>query len=348
MADSAFPLSSRPSILITADFSEDQSNRLRQLGEIRFGGWGVTGKIATPDETIAMLRGVDILIVGYEPITEQVIASSKLRLIASIRGGPGANIDLESAGRHGIPVTGTVGREARPVADFTFGIMLALLRHIALTSRLIYEGKLTDASIYEGDIGWGMRSEDPWMRFKGHELGGKTLGLIGLGAVGREVVRRAKGFDMQVIAYDPFVQSASDVQLCSLDEVLQRADVLSIHARLTEQSRNLISWHEFQLMKPTAYLVNTARAGVVERKALLEALRTHRIAGAALDVHHKEPLDPDDPFLQLENVLLTPHIAGATVEVMQRHSELVTDNVVRFLEGKPLINVVNERFLPAH
>ena len=98
-------------------------------------------------------------------------------------------------------------------------------------------------------------------------------------------------------------------------------------------------------MKSTAYLVNTARAGIIDREALLDALLTHSIAGAALDVHHKEPLSPDDPFLRLDNVLLTPHIAGATLEVMQRHSQLVTDNVLRFLEGKALINIVNERFL---
>lgn len=348
MADTVFPLLYRPRILITADFSEDQTDRLRRVGEVRLGGWGVTGEVASVDETHAMLRDVDILIVGYEPITEEVIAQCTLRLIASIRGGPAVNIDLASAGRYGIPVTGTIGREAKPVADFAFGLMLALLRHIAVTSRLIKDGTLTRASTaYQGDIGWGMLSEDPWNRFKGHELAGKILGLIGLGAVGREVVQRAKGFGMEVLAYDPFVQSqsATEVRLCPLDEVLQQADILSIHARLTDQSRNLISWREFKLMKPTVYLVNTARAGIVDREALLEALLTNRIAGAALDVHHKEPLGPDDPFLRLDNVVLTPHIAGATVEVMQRHSELVTDNVLRFLEGKPLINVVNELFL---
>jgi D-3-phosphoglycerate dehydrogenase / 2-oxoglutarate reductase len=349
MADSVFPQSYRPVILVTADFSEDQIERLRKIGEVKQGGWGVTGEVANIVETRSMLHGVDILIVGYEPITEEVISESNLKLIASIRGGPGANVDLASAGKHGIPVTGTIGREARPVADYAFGLMLTLLRHIAVTSRLLYDGTLTnDSPAFEGDIGWGMRPEDPWNRFKGHELADKTLGLIGLGAVGREVVKRAKGFDMVVLAYDPFVQSAADARLCSLNEVLQQADILSIHARLTDQSRHLISWREFNMMKSTAYLVNTARAGIVDREALLDALQTHRIAGAALDVHHKEPLSPNDPFLRLDNVLLTPHVSGATFEVMHRHSQLVTDNVLRFLEGKALINVVNERFLQEH
>jgi D-3-phosphoglycerate dehydrogenase / 2-oxoglutarate reductase len=349
MPESVFPPSYRPTILITADISEEEINQLRLVGEVKQGGWGVTGVVAGSAETRTMLQGVDILIVGYEPITEEVISKSHLRLIASIRGGPGANIDLESAGKHGIPVTGTIGREAMPVADYAFGLMLALLRHIAMTSRLIYDGTLTNArAAYEGDLGWGMKPEDPWNRFKGYELGGKTLGLIGLGAVGREVIKRAKGFDMEVLAYDPFVQQAEDARLCILGEVLQQADILSIHARLTDQSRHLISRPEFNLMKSTAYLVNTARAGIVDREALLDALLTHQIAGAALDVHHKEPLSPDDPFLHLDNVLLTPHIAGATFEVMQRHSQLVTDNVIRFLEDKPLVNTVNERFLEGH
>jgi D-3-phosphoglycerate dehydrogenase / 2-oxoglutarate reductase len=162
MANSAIPLSSCPSLLIPSDCSKDQIDWLRQVGEIRLDGWDTTGEIATIDETIAMMQRVDILIVGYELITEGVIAQSKLRLITSIRSGPGANIDLESAGRHGIPVTGTIGRETRPVADFTFGIMLALLRHIAIASRMLSEGKLTtDNTPYEDDIGWGMRPEDP-------------------------------------------------------------------------------------------------------------------------------------------------------------------------------------------
>lgn len=130
------------------------------------------------------------------------------------------------------------------------------------------------------------------------------------------------------------------VTLCSLDEVVSQADILSVHARLTHGSRSILGERELRLLKPSAYLINTARADIIDRQALLEALREERLAGAALDVHHTEPLDPGDPFFGLDNVLMTPHIAGATVEVKDRHSNQVIDSVLQFLRGEPLTNDV--------
>jgi D-3-phosphoglycerate dehydrogenase / 2-oxoglutarate reductase len=161
---------------------------------------------------------------------------------------------------------------------------------------------------------------------------------VGLGAVGREMVKRAKGFDMRVLAYDPYVLDPGDVRMCSLDDLLTQADVVSIHARVTDESAGMIGEREFGLMKPDAVLINTARAAVVSRPALIEALTSRRIRGAGLDVHHEEPLAADEPFLTMDNVVLTPHIAGATVEVMARHSQLVVDNIRRFCVGEPLVN----------
>lgn len=333
--------SARPRVLVTADFSDAGLDRLREFCEVRQDGWGVTGRVVGEEETIDLLQGVDILIPGYEPITERVLGATSLRLIASIRGGPEANVDLAAAARRGIPVTGTAGREAIPVADFTFGLILAIARHIVVAAGLLRSGSIKPNPAAEGDdLGWGMGPLDPWNALKGIELSGKVLGLVGLGAVGREVARRGLGFGMRVVAFDPHALPMDSVTLCSLDEVVSQADILSVHARLTHGSRSILGERELRLLKPSAYLINTARADIIDRQALLEALREERLAGAALDVHHTEPLDPGDPFFGLDNVLMTPHIAGATVEVKDRHSNQVIDSVLQFLRGEPLTNDV--------
>ena len=326
-------------ILVTADFSQAGLEQLRELGEVTVDGWGVTGVIASEADTARMFADADIVAIGYEPVTEAVLAATDLKYLASIRGGPGANIDLAAAAKRGIPVTGTVGREAKPVADHAFGLMLSVLRHISFTDRLLRTGRLaSDPDDDSGETGWGMGPQDPWNKFKGFELSGKTIGLVGLGTVGREMVKRARGFEMRVLAHDPYVRDPGDVQMCSLDTLLAEADVVSIHARVTEKSAGMIGEREFSLMRPDAVLINTARAALVSRPALIEALTIKRIRGAGLDVHHEEPLGADDPFLAMDNVVLTPHIAGATAEVTARHSQLVVDNVRRFCAGEPLVN----------
>jgi D-3-phosphoglycerate dehydrogenase len=325
-------------ILVTADFSDTGLTQLRELGQVSVGGWGVTGVIPDEAETARLFAGADIVAIGYEPVTEAVFAATDLKYLASIRGGPGANIDLKSAAAHGVKVTGTVGREAIPVADHAFGLMLSVLRRIPYTDRLLRSGRLAGPDDDAGETGWGMGPQDPWNKFKGFELTGKTIGLIGLGAVGREMVKRAHGFGMHVVAYDPYVLDPGEVQLCTLEELLTEADVVSIHARVTAESAGMIGEREFKLMKPSAVLINTARAGIVSRPALIEALSSGQIRGAGLDVHHHEPLAADEPFLTMDNVVLTPHIAGATVEVMARHSQLVVDNIRRFCAGEPLVN----------
>jgi D-3-phosphoglycerate dehydrogenase / 2-oxoglutarate reductase len=331
-------------ITVTADVTDSALAGLAELGSVQVGGWGATGELAAPGEFERLLRNADIVVLGYEPLTEAILARTSLRCVVSIRGGPDANIDLAACARRGIPVTGTVGREAIPVADFTFGLLLDLVRHITQAATLLRRGQIVSRPGAEGDdLGWGMGPEDPWNSLKGIELAGKTIGLVGYGAVGRQVAVRARAFGMRVLAYDPLVGDGDGnaVLVADLDDLLADADVISLHARMGPTSAGLLGRRHFSLMKASAIVLNTARAGLIDRQALLDALAEHRIAGAALDVHHREPLPADDPFFSLDNVLLTPHIAGATVEVEARHSAMVLDNVRRFIDGQPLVNVVN-------
>ena len=178
-------------------------------------------------------------------------------------------------------------------------------------------------------------------------MAGRTVGLVGLGAVGQEVARRLVAFAMTVLAHDPPVAADRGNPLrlppefVSLAELLQRSDFVSIHTPLTVETRGLIGARELGLMKPSAYLVNTARAAIVDEEALLAALRERRIAGAGLDVYNVEPLPPNSPWLRLDNVVLTPHIGGATSDVVRHQSHMIVADIERWLRGERPLNLVN-------
>jgi D-3-phosphoglycerate dehydrogenase len=335
-------------VAVTADFDERYLERLRDTADVRLGGWGVTGSVPPENELIDFLRGADVLVVAWEPITEAVLEAAPLRYIASVRGGPGGNVDLAAATRLGIPVTGTLGREAIPVAEFTFGLMIGLLRYIPRTYHMLRTGELASFDPPPpGDIGWGMEPGDPWLAFRGTDLAGLRLGLVGLGAVGRLVATRARAFEMEVIAHDPFTSPVEGVNLVPLDELMRTSDVVSVHARYSPQTHHLVDAGLISLMKPSAVLINTARPHLVDREALIRALSDGQIAGAALDVHGKEPINPDDPILALDNVICTPHIAGSSAGVTANQTRQVVENIERFARGEPLRHVANPEFAAA-
>jgi phosphoglycerate dehydrogenase-like enzyme len=211
------------------------------------------------------------------------------------------------------------------VADFTLGLLLDHCRRIARSERQLR------------DHGWLVGGDLPYFHFRGPELDGRTIGLVGLGAIGRLVSDRARGFGLSVVAFDPFVVSAPEgVQLVALDELLVRSDFVSVHCPLTPETRGLIGRRELKLMRADAVLVNTARAAVVDEAALLHALRHRDIAGAALDVFWEEPLAPDHPIRDLDNVTITPHVAGAADDVKRHHARMIIDDVARWQAGEPL------------
>jgi len=174
-----------------------------------------------------------------------------------------------------------------------------------------------------------------YTQLTGFELGGRTVALVGLGAVGREVAARLLAFRARVIAYDPYVtEPPAGVELRPLDDVLREADILSLHAPVTPETQNLVSRERLALLRPSAYVVNTARAALTDEDALYEMLAAGRLAGAALDVLAEEPLQPGNRFLALPNVIVTPHIGGATVDVTRHQSEIVVDAIERHLRGE--------------
>lgn len=336
-------------IYICADFSQDGIETLKAAGHtVRTGGWGYTSEILNEDELIKEIGNADVLIVGYEEVTKKVIDQTRLKVISSIRGGPRANIDVDYATKKGIPVFFTFGREALPVADFTFGQILTLTRKIARADEELRRGVFTAPA---GDFGsdkdviWDMNAEGPWQSRKGIEMEGKTIGLVGFGTVGKQVARRALGFGMNVMVYDPYqkaeVIEAADCQKVELNELLRNADIITFHAKVTDSNKGMIGKEQFDMMKDGVYLINNARAGLVQEEALREALRSGKLGGLALDVFHQEPIKRDDEYFNYPNVVLTPHIAGAGRDVIYLQSVMLVNDLLLYFAGgmpKPVVN----------
>ena len=276
------------------------------------------------DDLITLLQGVDGIISGNHPFTRRVIsAADKLKIIS--RTGAGFDsIDLKAATEHGIVVTTTPEANSESVADLAMGLMLGIARRIPQGDKNVRDGG--------------------WSHYIGVELYQKTLGIIGMGKIGKRLAKRAYGFDMTILAHDLYQDEAFaaeyGVSYVSLDELLARADFVSIHSPLSPETTGLIGEPELKLMKPTAYLINTARGPIVHEPSLVKALKAGWIAGAGLDVFSEEP-PTNNPFLSIENVALSPHAASSTEEAWYRMARGAAENVVKVFEGKQPLGVVN-------
>ena len=334
-------------LLLTSKLEDEDLKILsRYFDEIRIRGLYVRSKILRPEELAAELGNVDILVVEFDQVTPEVLDTApNLKLIVSLRAGAGRNINLRAATERGILVACCPGRSSDQVADFTLGVIIALARHIAKTHCLIKSRELTEKNsrrggFAKGDVVWIMN--DPqnfsFLRFKGPILAGRTLGILGFGTIGREVARRAGGFKVTMIAHDPYVSSEEaaefGVKLVDCDTLFRESDFLTVHVKEGPETRGLVGRYQFSLMKSTAYFINTARGSVVDYNALYEVLVNKKIAGAALDVFEEEPLSPDHPLLDLDNVLLTPHIAGASYDSYRVASPLARKAIEDFLADR--------------
>jgi len=232
-------------------------------------------------------------------------------------------------------VTNTPGVLTDATADLTWGLILAVTRRIVEADRFVRSGEW-----YRTGTGW-----HPLMLL-GFEVTGKTLGIIGMGRIGRAVAERARGFKMKVLYYSrrrlpPEEEERLNARYVDLDTLLRESDIVSIHTPLTPETYRMIGERELKLMKNTAYLINTARGKVVDTDALVRALKEGWIAGAGLDVFEEEPLPPDHPLTKLDNVVLTPHIGSATVETRTRMALMVAENLIEFYKGNVPPNLVN-------
>ncbi len=285
------------------------------------------------EEMIAHLEDKDALLclLTDKVDAETIRSAPKLKVISTYSVGFD-HIDVEEATTRGIYVTNTPGVLTEAVADLTWALILAITRRIVEADRCVRTPGCWR-------IGW---APDFML---GMELNGKTLGIIGLGRIGTAVARRAKGFGMNIIYYDVIrredLEKELGVKYVPLKELLKEADIVSIHVPLTKETYHMIKEEELRLMKPTAYLVNTARGAIIDTNALVRALKEGWIRGAALDVFEQEPLPADHPLTKLKNVVLVPHIGSATYETRAKMADMAVDNLLSVLAGKRPPNLVN-------
>jgi len=301
-----------------ATLDQPDLRRLQPFGTVRL----YTSRAADRSELFQRLAPAEVIINvrAYTALDAEALSHApKLKLI-SILGTGTDNVDLAAARQRGVTVTNTPGVGAPSVAELTLGLMLAVTRAIPLSDQRVRNGV--------------------WQHVEGPELEGKTLGLLGLGAIGSRVARMARGLGMRVVAWSftPDLQRAASlgVELVQRDEVFRRADIVSVHLRNTPEVRGLVGSRELALMRPEAYLINTARGALVDAEALARALRDGKLAGAGLDVFTEEPLVPErNPFHGLDNVVLTPHLGAVTREANARSRAMPVDNIIAYLEGRP-------------
>lgn len=347
-------------MLITARMEPGDVERLKELfGEITLAGWGRTKVKLTEEEMISHLRRVDAAIIEFEPVTARVLAGADaLKVVGCCRNEPEANVDIEAATAAGVPVLSGAGRNAVSVAEFGFAMLVSLARNICRTDYLLKKTdeitglKTKAAEQLRGPSEWSLDEHAPFTRYAGPEMYGKNLGIVGFGTIGRVMARLGRAYGMNVLVYDPFVQDGAIKTECagqkvSLEELMTRADYVSLHAKVTRETTGLIGARYLGMMKKSAYLLNTARAAIMDYDALYTVLKERRIAGAALDVYPTEPLTRDNPFLSLDNVLLTPHLAGASVDIPRHHSRMITDDIFRFFRGERPERVMNPEALGA-
>jgi D-3-phosphoglycerate dehydrogenase len=281
----------------------------------------------TEAELLPLVRGVDALITGNDAVTAAVIAAGLPTLKIIAKHGVGYNtIDIAAAKRCGVPVTVTPGANSKSVADLALALMLTLARHVLRLDRAVRAGS--------------------WGRLGGSELSGKTLGIIGTGSIGGEVAKRAHGFDMAIIAYDvcprPDLVELYGVKYLPQAAVLAQADFVSLHAPALPETRGMINLASLRTMKPTAYLINTARGDLIVEDDLYIALTEGIIAGAGLDTFVHEPLR-DSRLFGLDNVVLTPHAGANTREAVIRTGVMAAEEVVRVLSGQPPLYPVEQK-----
>ena len=283
----------------------------------------------TEDEMIEILQGISGAIVSIDPFTPKVFDGAREIKVVSRTGVGYDAVNVPSATEHGVAVCITPGTNNVAVAEYAFAFMIAKARKLIENHLEVVKGG--------------------WTRHQGNDLSGSTLGIAGLGSIGKELAKRARAFDMRVLAFDMYQDAAFAAQYgvtyVDLEQLLRESDFVSLHLLLNDSTRNLLNAERLATMKPTACLINTSRGGVVDQEALYEALKAKKLGGAALDVFEPEPLVEDSPLRTLDNVYLAPHVAGQSVNSAFGMGMMAAENVVAILRGEKPPFAVNAKEL---
>jgi len=296
---------------------EEHIKKLRSMGDLEI----FKEPPETTNELEERIKEADIVIVGWSDLTKNVIDSAKKLKMISIWATTCHYADLKATKERGITVTHVPGYATEAVAEHVFALLLAAIRKLRSADKHVREGKFD------------------WRPFGGNELAGKTLGVIGTGAIGCRVAEIARAFRMQILGYDkyPNLKRAEEIGMKYVDlyTLLKESDFVTLHVTLTAETERLIGKKEIEAMKNGAVIVNTSQGKVVDEKALTDALKSGKLSYAGLDVFEEEPPAKDNPLFKLDNTILSPHVGFHTVEAARRCTDICIDNVAKFLEGRP-------------
>ncbi len=331
-------------VLFTAEAADDMLFELESFCDVEYAGWKVCKEIFEEEELINRLQGKEVFVTSYDRVTGNVIQKCPdLKMIICTRSNP-VNIDQKAAEEQGVLVSYTPGRNSDATAEFAVGILLSLIRNITVANKAILDGSaITDEKpvVAKSDVTWGkVKKCHPYKQFQGPQIHGKTAGIAGYGSIGRRVAAILKGFGANLLIYDPYFSKVDvdgpGIELVSFDELLEKSDFVFSHMKVTEETRGMFNKEAFDKMKRTAYFVNNSRGAVTIERDLIDALREHKIAGAALDVFEYEPLYKGHPFVtgELDNVLVTPHISGACPDAIKNGTVILVEALKKYAEGK--------------
>lgn len=319
---------SRPKVVLVTDRYKKAIEVLKE-NDCEVVIWPMPDGVDEP--ALKVLQNAEAMIYGLRPLPKEVFERCPRLKCVSLFASGYDSVDLEAASQQGVYIANAIGANSDAVAEFTFGVILSLVRHI------------TEACIHVRRGGWQKNG------FVGIQLKGKALGVIGFGRIGKRVARLGKGFGMQVLGYDPFVTDdifqQESVSGAGFDDILTKSDILTLHARLTESARHMIGKEELAMMKSSAYLINTGRGELVDEEALLDALDHERLAGAALDVFHQEPPE-DSRIIEHPRILSTPHISGWNDISRYNIGKTAAEQVLIAIRGKRPTNAVNDPLKP--
>lgn len=317
----------KPSVLVTRPLAKVALDQLSQFFDLDI---NEQDKPLSQDEIIKRIKNKDVLLcLLTDTIDKKVFeAANQLKIISNYAVGFN-NIDVVEATKRKIPVCNTPGILTETTADLTFALILAATRRIVEADQFVRKGLFT---------GWGPSD------FLGHDVYGKTLGIIGMGRIGQAVAKRASGFNMKIIYHSHSDQNITNTQFVSLNELLKTADIVSLHTPLNAETQHLIGEKELKQMKSSAFLINTTRGPVVDEKALVEALKNKTIAGAGLDVYENEPALTKG-LIELNNVVLLPHIGSASVETRTKMAVIAVENIIALWQSKKPYSIANPEVL---